>query len=210
MDLITKIRKNTGALHSAAEHSGILKRIVDGNASIDDYIEYLFNLSAMYKVIEETIENNKDNEVVKQFATPELYRYKLIEKDLEYFLGEKSNKYELLASTVAFVQKIKEIGSTNPELIVAYAYTRFIADLFGGRTFVSLLGVNYKVSVEGLNYYNCDGIKNIRAYVMNYATKINSINLSSELEEKLIVEVSNAYIYNLAISQELEAKLYLN
>ena len=33
---------------------------------------------------------------------------------------------------------------------------------------------------------------------------------SPELEEKLIVEVSNAYIYNLAISQELEAKLYLN
>jgi len=95
-------------------------------------------------------------------------------------------------------------------LIVAYAYTRFIADLFGGRTFVSLLGVNYKVPAEGLNYYNCDGIKNIRAYVMNYAAKINEMKLSSELEEKLVVEVSNAYIYNLAISQELEAKLYMN
>ena len=210
MDLITKIRKNTGALHSAAEHSGILKRIVDGNASVDGYVEYLFNLSAMYKVIEETIENNKDNEVVKEFATPELYRYKLIEKDLKYFLGENSDKYELLASTIAFVEKIKEIGNTNPELIVAYAYTRFIADLFGGRTFVALLSVNYKVPAEGLNYYNCDGIKNIRAYVMNYAVKINDIKLSSELEEKLVTEVSNAYIYNLAISQELEAKLYMN
>ena len=210
MDLITKIRKNTGALHSAAEKSGILKRIVDGNASVDSYAEYLFNLSAMYKVIEETIENNKDNEVVKEFVTPELYRYKLIEQDLQYFLGENTDKYELLSSTIAFVEKIKEIGNTNPELIVAYAYTRFIADLFGGRTFVSLLGVNYKVPAEGLNYYNCDGIKNIRAYVMNYATKINDMKLTSELEEKLIVEVSNAYIYNMAISQELEAKLYMN
>ncbi|WP_018590107.1 heme oxygenase (biliverdin-producing) [Terrisporobacter glycolicus] len=210
MDLITKIRRNTGALHSAAEHSGILKRIVDGEALVDSYVEYLFNLSAMYKAIEETIENNKDNEVVKEFSTPELYRYKLIEKDLEYFSDQNPNKYELLASTVAFVERIKEIGNTNPELIVAYAYTRFIADLFGGRTFVSLLGVNYKVPSEGLNYYNCDGIKNIRSYVMNYATKINNIKLSSELEDNLIVEVSNAYIYNLAISQELEAKLYMN
>lgn len=210
MDLITKIRKNTGALHSAAEHSGILKRIVDGNASVDSYVEYLFNLSAMYKAIEETIENNKDNDVVKEFSTPELYRYKLIQTDLQYFLGDNQDKYELLASTVAFVEKVKEIGNTNPELIVAYAYTRFIADLFGGRTFISLLGVNYKVPAEGLNYYNCDGIKNIRAYVMNYATKINDMKISSELQEKLIVEVSNAYIYNLAISQELEAKLYMN
>ncbi len=45
---------------------------------------------------------------------------------------------------------------------------------------------------------------------MNYAAKINDMRLSSELEEKLVVEVSNAYIYNLAISQELEAKLYMN
>ncbi|MDU4862353.1 MAG: biliverdin-producing heme oxygenase [Terrisporobacter othiniensis] len=61
MDLITKIKRNTGALHSAAEHSGILKRIVDGEASIESYVEYLLNLSSMYKVIDETIDNNKDN-----------------------------------------------------------------------------------------------------------------------------------------------------
>lgn len=44
MDLITKIRKirkNTGTLHSAAEHSGFIKRIVDGNASKESYAEYL-------------------------------------------------------------------------------------------------------------------------------------------------------------------------
>ena len=116
----------------------------------------------------------------------------------------------LLPSTEAFVERVKEIDKTNPELIIAYAYTRFIADLFGGRTFIALLSVNYKVPKEGLNYYNCDQIKDIRSYVMNYASKINSINLTEELENKLINEVSNAYIYNLAISCELEAKLYSN
>ncbi len=45
---------------------------------------------------------------------------------------------------------------------------------------------------------------------MNYASKINNMNLSKVLEDKFIDEVSNAYIYNLAISCELEAKLYLN
>lgn len=208
MDLITKIRKNTGALHSAAEHTGIIKRIVDGNATVDAYAEYLYNLSAMYKAIEDTIENNIDNEVVKDFSTKELYRHELIEKDLEYFLKDKEDKYELCSSTIAFIERLKEIGKMNPELIVAYAYTRFIADLFGGRTFVALLSVNYKVPAEGLNYYKCDHIKDIRSYVMSYAMKINNMNISQELQEKLINEVSNAYIYNLAISCELDAKLY--
>lgn len=210
MDLITKIRRNTGALHSAAEKSGFIKRIVDGNACKDSYAEYLFNLSAMYKVIEDTIENNKDNEVVKNFVTKELYKHDLIQKDLEFLLGDKLNSMKLLPSTVAFIERIKEINNNNPELIVAYSYTRFIADLFGGRTFIALLSVNYKVPAQGLNYYSCDEIKDIRSYVMNYASKINNMNLSEELEEKLINEVSNAYIYNLAISCELEAKLYSN
>ena len=210
MDLITKIRKNTAALHSAAEHSGFIKRIVDGNASKESYAEYLFNLSAMYKVIEDTIESNSSNEVVKDFVTKELYKYELIQKDLEYLIGDELDSMELLPSTVAFIERIKEIDKNAPELIVAYAYTRFIADLFGGRTFVALLSVNYKVGPEGLNYYKCDDIKDIRAYVMNYASKINNMSLTKELKDKLINEVSNAYIYNLAISCELEAKLYLN
>lgn len=210
MDLITKIRSNTATLHSAAEHSGFIKRIVDGNACKDSYAEYLFNLSAMYKVIEDTLEKNASNEIIKNFVTKELYRYELIQQDLDFLLGDKINTMTLLPSTKSFIERIKEIDSTNPELIIAYAYTRFIADLFGGRTFIALLSVNYKVPKEGLNYYNCDQIKDIRSYVMNYASKMNNMNLSEELEMKLINEVSNAYIYNLAISCELEAKLYLN
>ena len=45
---------------------------------------------------------------------------------------------------------------------------------------------------------------------MNYANKINNLNLYKEMEVKFINEISNAYIYNLAISNELEAKLYNN
>lgn len=210
MDLITKIRRSTSSLHNASEHTGFIKRIVDGNACKDSYAEYLFNLSAMYKAIEDTIEKNVSNEVIKNFSTKELYRYELIKKDLEFLLGDKLDDMTLLPSTKAFIERVEEIDKTNPELIIAHAYTRFIADLFGGRTFISLLSVNYKIPKEGLNYYNCDQIKDIRSYVMNYASKINNINLSEELENKLINEVSNAYIYNLAISCELEAKLYSN
>lgn len=208
MDLITKIRRNTATIHSSAEHTGFIKRIVDGNACKDSYAEYLFNLSAMYKAIEDTIENNKSNDTVKEFATTELYKYELIQKDLQFLLGDKLSEMKLLPSTVAFIERLKEIDKSNPELVVAHAYTRFIADLFGGRTFVALLSTNYKVPAEGLNYYSCEGINDIRTYVMNYATKINNMNLSEELELKLINEVTNAYIYNLALSCELESKLY--
>jgi len=51
---------------------------------------------------------------------------------VKYPLGEKSSSMELLSSTKASVARIKELSKNKPELIVAYAYTRFLADLFGG------------------------------------------------------------------------------
>ena len=207
MDLITKIRQAEAPLHAASEHTGFIKKITDGTATKETYGEYLFNLSVMYKAIEETLDANADNEVLKPFVTKELYKHELIEKDLEYLLGDSVKNLTLLASTKAFLARIDEIKDTNPELIIAHAYTRFLADLFGGRMFMDLFTNRYHIAKEGLNYYKCEGVDDIRTYVMGYAMKLNNLNLSEDLEKKLIDEVSNAYIYNLAVSCELEFKL---
>ena len=208
MDFITQIRKRSGLLHQANEHTGFIKRITDKNASVEGYAEYILNLSAMYKAIEDGLDKHADNHVVKDFVTKELYRSSLINKDLEHLLGEKTSSIELLASTKACVSRINEVSNKNPELLVAYAYTRFLADLFGGRMFFELFTEHYKIGVEGLNYYNFDGLGDMRGYAMQYAAKLSKINLPDNLKEEFLNEVTNAYVYNLAISNELETKLH--
>lgn len=210
MDFITNIRKASSTLHSASEHTGYIKRIIDKTATKEGYAEYLYNLSAMYKAIEDALDKNANNEVVKNFVTKELYRHELIEKDIKYLLGDNISSMNLLASTVASISRINELSNTKPELIVAYAYTRFLADLFGGRTFYELFSKDYKIENEGLNYYMFKDIDDIRAYAMQYAAKLSRINLPVNLKAEFIIEVNNAYIYNLAISNELETKLNIN
>lgn len=210
MDFISEIRRCSASLHKASEHTGFIKRIIDKGASPESYGEYLYNLSAMYKAIEDALENNSSNDVVKDFLTKELYRHSLIEKDIKYLLGDKLSSMELLSSTKASVKRIEELSKSKPELIVAYAYTRFLADLFGGRTFYDLFSNEYKISNEGLNYYLFEDIDDMRSYAMKYGGKLSSINLSNEMKEEFLTEVYNAYIYNLAISNELEVKLYHN
>ena len=207
MKFMMDIREKTSLLHSAAENTGYIKKLVDGNASVEGYAEYIYNLERMYKAIEDALDKNENNAIVKPFVTRELYRSELIRKDLEFLLGDKLNSLKLLASTEACVAKIEELSQTKPELVVAYAYTRFLADLFGGRTFLSLLSTNYKISNEGLNYYQFPEINDLRGYVMKYHNMLADINLSNEMKIDFINEVNNAYIYNLAISNELEAKL---
>ena len=207
MKFMMDIREKTSLLHSAAENTGYIKKLVDGNASVEGYAEYIYNLERMYKAIEDALDKNENNAIVKPFVTRELYRSELIRKDLEFLLGDKLNSLKLLASTEACVAKIEELSKTKPELVVAYAYTRFLADLFGGRTFLSLLSTSYKISNEGLNYYQFPEINDLRGYVMKYHNMLGEINLSNKMKIDFINEVNNAYIYNLAISNELEAKL---
>lgn len=207
MKFMMDIREKTSLLHSAAENTGYIKKLVDGTASVEGYAEYILNLERMYRAIEMALDKNENNEIVKPFVTRELYRSELMRKDLKFLLGDKVDSIKLLASTEACVAKIEELSEKNPELVVAYAYTRFLADLFGGRTFLSLLSTSYKISGEGLNYYNFPEITDLRGYVMKYHNMLAGINLPEEKKIDFINEVNNAYIYNLAISNELEAKL---
>lgn len=207
MSFIHVIREKSSLLHKASEQTGYIKTIVDGNATVEGYGEYILNLKAMYKAIEDVLEENKDNPTIKPFITPELYRSEYIDKDVKFLLGDKVDSIKLLASTEACVDRIICLGKTNPELVIAHAYTRFLADLFGGRNFFSLLSSKYGIANEGLNYYKFDKLTNMKEYVMEYHNKLNAVNIDDSVKTDLINEISNSYIYNLAISNKLYAKL---
>lgn len=204
MEFMKLIRQKSMILHRAAENSGFLQRLVKGDTTVSGYAEYLYNLCAVYEAIEQSLESAREVEALKPFITPELYRTAKIKKDLEYLLPNHS--LTLLASTEAYVARIHEVAANTPELVIPHAYTRFLADLFGGRTLANLMSETYQISNDGLNYYDFDELEDIRTYVMSYHHKLGALVLDETLKQAFLNEVSNAYIYNLAISEELEAK----
>ncbi|AOY52636.1 heme oxygenase (biliverdin-producing) [Clostridium perfringens] len=204
---IMDIKNNSNDLHAVAEKTGFLKRLLEGKASTESYAEYLYNLYEVYNAIEVNLEKCKDNKVVKDFVLPEIYRAEAILKDLKFLLGENLNTMKPLASTRAYVARINEIGETAPELLVAHAYTRYLADLFGGRTIYGMVKDLYKIDEEGLNYYKYETLSDgseMKGFVMNYHNKLNNIELNEEMKERFINEVANSYVYNIAISNELD------
>ena len=129
----------------------------------------------MYKAIEDSLDQHLGHESIKNFATKELYRSELIKKDLEVLAGDKLSEMKLLPSTEACVARIYEVNEKHPELLSAYAYVRFIADLFGGKMFPELLTKKYDFTGDALNYYTQPNIGNIRDYVMELPQKFREI-----------------------------------
>ncbi len=207
MNFMANIKAKSTLLHSVAENTGYIKKLVDCTATVEGYSEYLLNLHRVYKAIENALVKNENNPNVKPFVTTELFRSELIQKDIEVLLGDKASSVSVLASTEAYVDRINEVSENNPELVIAHAYTRFLADLFGGRVFFSLLSEKYNIKNEALNYYTFPKIQDPKEYVMNYHNMLNTLNLSDDLKDKFVHEINNSYIYNIAISNELDIKL---
>lgn len=205
-NFMIEIKNRSNVLHKAAENSGFNQRLLNKNASVESYTEYIYNLCYVYEAIENNLNKYKDIEDVKPFVTPEIYRSELIKKDVNAL--SNNNKIEVLSSTLAYVDRINSISEKNPKLLIAHAYTRFLADLFGGRIFYSLLKDHYQIGDEALNYYVYEDLKDIKAYVMNYHSMLNNLSFNETEKEEFVLEVCNSYIYNIGISNELNSKFF--
>ena len=59
MKFMMDIKEKTSLLHSAAENTGYIKKLMDGTASVEGYAEYIFNLERMYRAIEVALDKNE-------------------------------------------------------------------------------------------------------------------------------------------------------
>ncbi len=205
-NFMNDIRNKSNLLHKATEVSGFTHRFLAKGANLESYTEYIYNLSFVYDAIETNLNKYKDLEDVKPFVTTELFRTEAIRNDVKELANDKN--LETLSSTLAYVDKINAVAENNPKLLVAHAYVRFLADLFGGRMFYSLLKEEYNVSEEGLKYYSYEGLGDMKAYVMKYHMMLAKLNLNEEEQKQFIIEVCNSYIYNISISNELDVKYF--
>ena len=205
-NLMLEIRDKTNTLHKATENSGFTQRLLNKNANVESYVEYIYNLSFVYEAIENNLNKYRSIPEVKPFVTPEIYRSESIRSDVKA-LSENMD-LKVLPSTLAYVDRINTISEKNPKLIIAHAYTRFLADLFGGRIFYSILKDHYKLSDDSLNYYVYTDLSDMKAYVMNYHNMLNSLELKEDEKDTFVLEICNSYIYNMGISNELDSKLF--
>lgn len=179
-EFMKKIKYESESLHDMAEHTGFIKRLFDGNANKETYGKYIYNLYAIYNAIETNLEEN--NKIVSNFALPEVYRSQQLLKDVKSLFMYYCKNIPLLKSTQVFINRINYVGKQNPELLIAHAYTRYLADLFSGRTIFEIIQKHYNLANNSLNYYIFPEIKDFKSFLMNYHTKLNELNFSESMQ----------------------------
>ncbi|MBW4545722.1 MAG: heme oxygenase (biliverdin-producing) [Symplocastrum torsivum CPER-KK1] len=208
-NLATKLREGTKKAHTMAENVGFIKCFLKGVVEKTSYRKLVSNLYFVYSAMEEEMERHHSHPIVSKIYFQELNRKKSLEQDLYYYYG--SNWREQLtpsAATKSYVQRIREISASKPELLIAHSYTRYIGDLSGGQILkkIAQQGMNLSEG-QGTAFYEFNDIPDEKAFKRNYREVLDGLPIDEVTADQIVDEANATFGMNMKLFQELEGNL---
>lgn len=208
-NLATKLREGTKKSHTMAENVGFVKCFLKGVVEKTSYRKLVSNLYFVYSAMEEEMERQRQHPIVSKIYFSELNRKSSLEQDLHYYYG--SNWRDQVSPSPAaqdYVQRIREISNTAPELLVAHSYTRYLGDLSGGQILkgIAQRGMNL-TDGEGTAFYEFADISDEKAFKNRYRQTLDELPVDEATADRIVQEANDAFGMNMKMFQELEGNL---
>ena len=208
-NLATKLREGTKKAHTMAENVGFVKCFLKGVVEKNSYRKLVANLYFVYSAMEEEMERHKQHPILSKVLFPELNRKESLEQDLYYYYG--GNWREQVAPSAAaksYVQRIREVSATAPELLIAHFYTRYLGDLSGGQILKGIAQRAMNLSDgNGTAFYEFQDIPDEKAFKAKYRQAMNDLPIDDATADKIVDEANAAFGMNMKLFQELEGNL---
>jgi heme oxygenase len=208
-NLSTELREGTKKAHTMAENMGFVRCFLRGVVEKNSYRKLVSNFYYAYTAMEEALERHKDHPVVSTIYFPELHRRASLEADLAYYYGPTwRDQITMTPGGQAYVDRIREVSNTQPELLVSHSYTRYIGDLSGGQILKGIAQRAMNLSDgEGTAFYEFPSIADEKAFKVNYRESMDSAPVDEAMIVAIVEEANEAFGMNMEMFKELEGNL---
>ncbi|MBE7384566.1 MAG: heme oxygenase (biliverdin-producing) [Leptolyngbya sp. SIO1E4] len=208
-NLATKLREGTKKAHTMAENVGFVRCFLRGVVEKNSYRKLVANFYFVYTAMEEELERHQTHPAVSKIYFPELHRKQSLETDLNYYYGANWRDHvSPSAAGQAYIDRIREVSASQPELLVGHSYTRYLGDLSGGQV---LKGIAQRamnlVDGEGTAFYEFETINDEKAFKATYRQSLDEIEVDEATAEQIVEEANDAFGLNMEMFQELEGNL---
>ncbi|MEB3830955.1 biliverdin-producing heme oxygenase [Phormidium sp. CCY1219] len=207
-NLATKLREGTKKSHTMAENVGFIKCFLKGTVEKNSYRKLVGNLYFVYSAMEEEMERHRNHPILSKIYYPELNRKASLEQDLAYYYG--NNWQEEVAPTPAgeaYVQRIREVSETAPELLVGHSYTRYLGDLSGGQILKGIAQRGMNLTDGGTAFYEFKDIADEKAFKAKYRQAMDELPIDDATADRIVQEANDAFGLNMKMFMELEGSL---
>jgi heme oxygenase (biliverdin-producing, ferredoxin) len=208
-DLAQQLREGTKHSHTAAENTAYMKCFLKGIVEWEPFRKLLANLYFVYSALEQELQQHQDHEMVGKTYFPELNRVQNLERDLAFYYGENW-KAEIapLPEGEVYVKRIHEVAASDPLLLIAHAYTRYLGDLSGGQALQKIIRSSLKLpDNEGTAMHEFEQLptpEDKRAFKERYRDTLNSLPLDADTIQRIVAEANLAFHLNRDVVHGLE------
>lgn len=209
VNLATQLREGTKKSHTMAENVGFIKCFLKGTVEKTSYRKLTGNLYFVYSAMEEEMERHRNHPVLSKLYFPELNRKHSLEQDLYFYYGANwKEEVQPSEATKTYVARIREISNSEPELLIAHLYTRYLGDLSGGQILkgIAQRAMNLNEG-EGTKFYEFNDIPDEKAFKANYRQQMDSVEIDQETATRIVDEANDAFRMNMSLFNELEGNL---
>ncbi|WP_013320448.1 heme oxygenase (biliverdin-producing) [Gloeothece verrucosa] len=208
VNLSTLLREGTKKSHSAAENVGFVKCFLRGVVEKTSYRKLVTNFYFVYTAMEEEMEKLREHPIVSKIYFPELNRKSSLEQDLYFYYGANWRS-EVAPSEAgkAYVARIHEVAATQPELLVAHSYTRYLGDLSGGQILKKIAQRAMNLEEGGTAFYEFEDISDEKAFKNRYRQSLDEMPIDQETANRIVAEANDAFRLNMKMFNELEGNL---
>ncbi|EOQ96745.1 heme oxygenase [Leptospira wolbachii serovar Codice str. CDC] len=213
MSIAMMLREGTAEKHQETEKVPYLRAIFRGGLDAQTYTYQLESLLAVYTVMEELYRQNKDNPILSKLYFPTLFREEALKEDITSFQKKFNTKLRGVISkaTQSYIDHIKKIAETKPELLVAQAYVRYLGDLSGGQSIKKVVAKTFQLEGnEGTAFYEFPEIEDLMAFKGIYRQNLDTLPLNDSQKAELLEEAKATFDLNKFLFIELDSDLKEN
>ncbi|KAM4883150.1 heme oxygenase 1 [Thomomys bottae] len=210
-DLSEALKEATKEVHIQAENAEFMRNFQKGQVTREGFKLVMASLYHIYTALEEEIERNKASPVFAPLYFPEeLHRKAALEQDMAFWYGPQwKQAIPYTSATYHYVKRLHEVGSTEPELLVAHAYTRYLGDLSGGQVLkkIAQKALDLPSSGEGLAFFTFPNIESATKFKQLYRARMNTLEMTPKTKQNVIEEAKAAFLLNIQLFEELQGLL---
>ena len=207
--LASQLREGTKKSHTMAENTGFVSCFLKGVVDKSSYRRLVADLYFVYSAMEEEVTALSDHPVVGPIAMKELNRREALEKDLAYYFGpDWASQVRPSAAALAYVERIHQVASESPELLVGHHYTRYLGDLSGGQILRTIAQKAMNLpSNDGLQFYSFEAIEDEKDFKVAYRARMDELPIDQPTANRIVEEANHAFHLNMNMFKELEGNL---
>ena len=202
--LSSRLKDATRELHRDAENAGGMSALLRGRVDRAQYCLLLRNLHALYLALEAALDRHAAMPLVAPVRVPVLYRTVALAADLRDLHGAGWNALPLTAAMGSYVARLEEVARTQPPLLAAHAYVRYMGDLSGGQILRDVirraLGLH---DGAGLAFYTFAGGGDSRELKDGFREGLDAMPLDDALAQEIVAEAREAFARHVVLFEEL-------